>query len=1580
MPGLLAREDHSEYSSDSSGSYDGPFNKASISAARVPEFIDVVTEPYDPEPAPSVLNALHKFQEDICAHNVSAAEYYTKLSVASVKLSPDMPPCAHVDGGALATTTNRLDYLWAYHKFTELEQRKIPRLKVADDTLHTPTGEGYLKVPCDTSPGFRFIKSYFTPQIPATIMSPNAFGQSLDCKGYHTYSDFVNNIAHLRLVGCSNNSSTISFALHRIRGLLFTDHLLAPTVSERKAPLPSVAGLPEDTASTLPIRILDSHCACKSAEVRTLTAEQTRALWHMRLGHVHHRRLADLHKHVDGIPKIARDDVLHKCPLCLKAKLHKAARGPLATIPEESECWQHIHIDFGFFVQKSQGRAPKKVSASTTRRRARDESVSSIDETLLVSPLRRSARLRANESQINGSTPTPPHPDSPLANTSARPSLESSPPSLSSTNEYYTFERILDHKGPLHPKHRSYLGSRYNLRVRWSDGSTTWESRDLLAADAPEAVAEYAASHKLLERQDWKTFAAHLPDDQTDTFPSDFGHATEMPLTTDQDDDHTIFLGGPDADVQEAKALAAVRRYSRLVGLNGETCYVLITCLKTGSWKISIRKNKTAPLDFFQEFLATHGSTASPRTVRFDLGGELGGNTEVHDLFAQAGYLVETTAPNSSSAIGQVERPHRTIADAVRTMLYSAGLPAKFWPYALRHFVLISNCIPRGDRPDPPITMCTGKRVDLSLLRVFGCRCYALPSHIRDAKVDVHARDGIFLGFKNTFRNALYYDNQTHTVKTARHIAFDEGFNDSKNPPPYVQALRGEIPSDTLHLDNVSSSMAVSLSPFNTVDAVTVKFRPKAKDPLVFSVQPCPRFRRAYVNEFITNFGPHSIDASTRKYLGGYILKIGERFTFSPADVVSAIDHYSALPEPPSALVIHIARDQRTHLSHSQSPSLHLRPVDIRRVTAMNLVAGEGHKNSQAHRHAIRGLASTPPLPCTPPEPEELQVPPAPTLLEMRKLQNDHMTEEERQLKSFTRKNLMKLSNWPEWQAADDKQLDSHYTAGAIGKAVPRPVSDDPNTPSQVFRIVWARIVKATGVRKSRACLDGSKRAAPWLRALVQTYASCIELPCLRAFLAICATRGYYVAFGDVENAYQQSPPPTVDCFLEVDDTVADWYLRKFGVKLNRLKEVIPLYKALQGHPEAGALWERMITDILVNKLGFRHTTHERNLYFGSIDGKEVLACRQVDDFASGAKDKPIAEKFITLVQKYVKAEFEGMGIETGEGLYQRFNGIDIFQTRNYIKVGCESYIDRMLQTHGWESPKHKDPPNLVPIQPSITDRLMTLVGPTEHSPEAKALAHRFGFSYRNLLGELVYAYVICRLDIGYAVCFLSRFSATPHEEHYSALKNVCRYLRAHKSWGILYQRPSPLEDLPDVDFEYLEDDPNLPSFPTALRDELLATLDAAHGTDRATRRSVTGLVVFYCLAAIAWKSRLQTLVATSSTEAEFYAAVVCAKIVKYLRYVFFELDALRPGPTTMFIDNQAALNMINERRPTPRARHIEIQHYAIQEWRAQNDIVMRHLPGVMNNSDDLTKPLGCVLHSRHARRSMGHYKVDPPD
>ena len=53
---------------------------------------------------------------------------------------------------------------------------------------------------------------------------------------------------------------------------------------------------------------------------------------------------------------------------------------------------------------------------------------------------------------------------------------------------------------------------------------------------------------------------------------------------------------------------------------------------------------------------------------------------------------------------------------------------------------------------------------------------------------------------------------------------------------------------------------------------------------------------------------------------------------------------------------------------------------------------------------------------------------------------------------------------------------------------------------------------------------------------MVPTYSSCVKLPCLHTFLAICATRGYYICFGGVKIAYQQLPPLSVNCFPEVND------------------------------------------------------------------------------------------------------------------------------------------------------------------------------------------------------------------------------------------------------------------------------------------------------------------------------------------------------------------------------------------------------------------------------------------------------------
>jgi len=103
----------------------------------------------------------------------------------------------------------------------------------------------------------------------------------------------------------------------------------------------------------------------------------------------------------------------------------------------------------------------------------------------------------------------------------------------------------------------------------------------------------------------------------------------------------------------------------------------------------------------------------------------------------------------------------------------------------------------------------------------------------------------------------------------------------------------------------------------------------------------------------------------------------------------------------------------------------------------------------------------------------------------------------------------------------------------------------------------------------------------------------------MRLFFALAALHGLIVIVADTSNAFQQLPPPTEQCYLQIDEAYRSWYRKHYNMDVNSTTHVVPLNKALQGHPEAGALWERMIVGILEDELGFRSTTHERNLYHG---------------------------------------------------------------------------------------------------------------------------------------------------------------------------------------------------------------------------------------------------------------------------------------------------------------------------------------------------------------------------------------------
>ncbi len=58
-----------------------------------------------------------------------------------------------------------------------------------------------------------------------------------------------------------------------------------------------------------------------------LTHDQLCLLWHQCLGHLHSRRVSDMHKFAIGVPSVLINMDIDRCPICATAKLHKAAHG-----------------------------------------------------------------------------------------------------------------------------------------------------------------------------------------------------------------------------------------------------------------------------------------------------------------------------------------------------------------------------------------------------------------------------------------------------------------------------------------------------------------------------------------------------------------------------------------------------------------------------------------------------------------------------------------------------------------------------------------------------------------------------------------------------------------------------------------------------------------------------------------------------------------------------------------------------------------------------------------------------------------------------------------------------------------------------------------------------------------------------------------------------------------------------------------------------------------------------------------------------------------------------------------------------
>jgi hypothetical protein len=110
--------------------------------------------------------------------------------------------------------------------------------------------------------------------------------------------------------------------------------------------------------------------------------------------------------------------------------------------------------------------------------------------------------------------------------------------------------------------------------------------------------------------------------------------------------------------------------------------------------------------------------------------------------------------------------------------------------------------------------------------------------------------------------------------------------------------------------------------------------------------------------------------------------------------------------------------------------------------------------------------------------------------------------------------------------------------------------------------------------------------------------------------------------------------------------------------------------------------------------------------------------------------------------------------------------------------------------------------------------------------------------------------------------------------------------------------------------------------------------------------------------------SRKQKLVAQSSTEAEYVAGALATNEALWLRQILQELGEGPSTPTTLCVDNQAAIALAKNPVSHKQTKHIAIRYHHMQHHFESGDIAPKYVPTDKQVADALTKGLPHTKHS----------------
>lgn len=215
---------------------------------------------------------------------------------------------------------------------------------------------------------------------------------------------------------------------------------------------------------------------------------------------------------------------------------------------------------------------------------------------------------------------------------------------------------------------------------------------------------------------------------------------------------------------------------------------------------------------------------------------------------------------------------------------------------------------------------------------------------------------------------------------------------------------------------------------------------------------------------------------------------------------------------------------------------------------------------------------------------------------------------------------------------------------------------------------------------------------------------------------------------------------------------------------------------------------------------------------------------------------------------------------------------------------------------------------------------------------------------FRSIVGGVMYASISTRPDITHAVRGTARHMQKPTTTDLSAGKRMLQYLKGTQDIGLTF-RPKNGKDRCEPDGSV----------------EITAFSDADWGGDEETGQSTSGYIVAIDGNIVCWDSKRQHgRVAQSTAESEYYAVCSAANTVTWVKSLLNEMHVTygRDYPTTINTDNQAAIHICEKDVLHARTKHIHIKYHFIRQEVAQKRIQMRYINTKEQPADILTKAL----------------------